>query len=110
MDKEPDNSLFRNDASGMARVLIGLFLASFQLAGVGLAKEKKTKDRVMSWVPPYAIEECRKNLDESFGGVGVKNGLTHLGLQFWVPTEEGGIKFVDRFKKIDDTMVALALD
>jgi hypothetical protein len=30
-------------------------------------------------------------LKESYQGVGMKDALTHLGLQFWVPTPEGGI-------------------
>jgi len=59
----------------------------------------------MSWVPPYAIEACRKNLNQSFDGVGVKNGLTHLGLQFWQPTKEGELKLVDQFKAIDEAAI-----
>ena len=54
----------------------------------------------MTWVPSYATEICRDRLDESFGEVGLKNGLTHMGLQFWRPTEEGRIGLVDDFKPI----------
>ena len=59
----------------------------------------------MTWVPPYATEICRDRLDESFGEVGLKNGLTHMGLQFWRPTEEGRIELVDDFKPIYDSTI-----
>ena len=87
-------------------VVIILFLVSLALSETGVAQDSSSKGRVMSWVPPYATEACRKNLDLSFDGVGVRDGLTHLGLQFWVPTEDGGLKFVDRFKTIDDATVS----
>ena len=59
----------------------------------------------MTWVPPYATEICKDRLDESFGEVGLKNGLTHMGLQFWRPTEEGRIGLVDDFKPIYDSTI-----
>ena len=59
----------------------------------------------MTWVPPYATEICKDRLDESFGEVGLKNGLTHMGLQFWRPTEEGRIELVDDFKPIYDSTI-----
>jgi GH18 family chitinase len=59
----------------------------------------------MTWGPPYATEICRDRLDESFGEVGLKNGLTHMGLQFWRPTEEGRIGLVDDFKPIYDSTI-----
>ena len=59
----------------------------------------------MTWVPSYATEICRDRLDESFGEVGLKNGLTHMGLQFWRPTEEGRIGLVDDFKPIYDSTI-----
>ena len=59
----------------------------------------------MTWVPPYATEICKDRLDESFGEFGLKNGLTHMGLQFWRPTEEGRIGLVDDFKPIYDSTI-----
>lgn len=59
----------------------------------------------MTWVPPYATSKCLDRLNESFGGVGMKNGLTHLGLQFWRPSEKGKIKLVGDFKPIDDATI-----
>ena len=35
----------------------------------------------------------------------MKNGLTHLGLQFWRPVENGKIQLVDNFKPIDDSTI-----
>jgi hypothetical protein len=59
----------------------------------------------MTWVPPYATSNCLDRLNESFDGVGMKNGLTHLGLQFWRPSEKGQIKLVNDFKPIDDATI-----
>ena len=59
----------------------------------------------MTWVPPYATSQCLDRLNESFGGIGMKNGLTHLGLQFWRPSDKGQIKLVDDFKPIDDATI-----
>jgi hypothetical protein len=59
----------------------------------------------MTWVPPYATSKCLDRLNESFGDMGMKNGLTHLGLQFWRPAEKGKIQLVDDFKPIDDSTI-----
>ena len=75
------------------------------LAGWLPAADLPGRRRVMTWVPPYGVAECRKRLEESFEGKGMKDGLTHLGLQFWSPTREGGLKLVDRFGAIDEATV-----
>jgi hypothetical protein len=59
---------------------------------------------VMTWVPPYAIEKCRARLQEDFDSVGPKDGLTHLGLQFWVPTPEGGLAKAPKYA-ISDAVI-----
>jgi Glycosyl hydrolases family 18 len=51
------------------------------------------KHPVMTWVPPYGIPKCKGRLNESFGGVQMADGLTHLGLQFWTPTKSGGVTY-----------------
>ena len=56
----------------------------------------------MTWVPSYATGTCLNRMNESFGDMGMKNGLTHLSLQFWRPAEKGKIKLVDDFTRIDD--------
>ena len=59
----------------------------------------------MTWVPPYATSICLDRLNESFEEMGMKNGLTHLSLQFWRPTIKGQIELVDNFKPIDDSTI-----
>ena len=37
------------------------------------------------WVPPYGISEAKENLERDFGGIKMKDAITALALQFWVP-------------------------
>jgi len=60
---------------------------------------------IMTWVPPYAIEKCRARLEENFDNVGPKDGLTHLALQFWVPTRSGGVEKTPKFGEISDATI-----
>ncbi len=83
-----------------------LCAVSFCQLGSGTAQELKKEARVMTWVPPYAVDTCRKRLDQSFDGVGMKDGLTHLGLQFWRPTKDGGLKLVEGFKPIAESTIS----
>jgi hypothetical protein len=39
---------------------------------------------VIAWVPPYSISACKTQLQKDFGGVGMKDGLTYLALQWWI--------------------------
>jgi hypothetical protein len=64
------------------------------------------KRPVMTWVPPYAVGKCKARLAESFEGVGMKDALTHLGLQFWVPTKDGGIARAGRTNETSDAAIA----
>ncbi|MFO7937006.1 MAG: glycosyl hydrolase family 18 protein [Kiritimatiellia bacterium] len=63
------------------------------------------KNRVMTWVPPYAVSQCSKRLNETYSGIGMKHGITHLGLQFWNPTSSGNIRYVTKFNTINDSTV-----
>jgi hypothetical protein len=56
---------------------------------------------VMTWVPPYAVGKSKARLNESFGGIGMKDGITDLGLQFWEPAPDGSS--VQRVERGDDT-------
>lgn len=56
---------------------------------------------VMTWVAPYAVTTSKERLAESFGGVGMKDGLTDLALQFWEPSADG--KSVARAQRGGDT-------
>jgi hypothetical protein len=62
---------------------------------------------VMTWVAPYAVAKSKARLDESFGGVGMKDGITDLGLQFWEPVADGnGLRRSER----GDTSDAVVLE
>lgn len=62
---------------------------------------------VMTWIPPYDIEKCRTRLQQDVDGLGPKDALTHLGLQFWVPTREGGLAKAPHYKVDDSTITAI---
>ena len=60
----------------------------------------------MTWVAPYAVEISKGRLNESFAGVGMKDGLTDLGLQFWQPTADGsGLQRSERGGDVSDASV-----
>jgi hypothetical protein len=63
---------------------------------------------VKTWVAPYAIPDSLARLKERYGGVkaGPRNALTHLGLQFWVPTQGGGVTRATRYGAISDATIA----
>ncbi len=51
-----------------------------------LAYMAATAGDVTFWVPPYGIKTCKKTVDSTdFGGLGMKDAITALALQFWVP-------------------------
>ena len=43
---------------------------------------------VMTWVPPYSIEQCKTAVQADFGVCDAKDGLTRVGLQFWTPNSD----------------------
>lgn len=76
------------------------FFAIFAIACGPLCAEvpppfPRITHRVMTWVPPYAVARCLQCLENATAAVGPKDGLTHLGLQFWMPTPIGGIERPD---------------
>lgn len=48
---------------------------------------------VIGWVPPYAVAACQTAVTADFGAYDAKDGLTRVGLQFWVPKTDGTIKY-----------------
>jgi hypothetical protein len=60
---------------------------------------------VMTWVPPYSIEKCRARLQQAVDGIGPKDGLTDLALQFWLPTVEGGVEKTSKYGAIKDSVI-----
>src|SRR5262249_29883877 len=62
---------------------------------------------VMTWIPPYSIDKCRTRLQQDVDGLGPKDALTHLGLQFWVPTRGGSVAKAPHYKIDDSTITAI---
>lgn len=64
----------------------GAFFVFFLLSSV-YARE------VLSWVPPYSISACYSTLTANFGAFSPKNVMTGVAMQFWRPTNTGGIVY-----------------
>ena len=100
--------IIRKRTSWFFLLAVKLLVISLPLFSLGTENARKHQAKikhVMTWVPPYATAKCKERLDESFKAVGMKDGLTHLGLQFWRPTKKGQIELVDNYKPIDDSTV-----
>jgi hypothetical protein len=61
---------------------------------------------IMTWVPPYAVARSKARLVESFDGAGMKDALTHMGLQFWKPTKDGGLARAGDTNATSDAAIA----
>jgi hypothetical protein len=83
-----------------AIVVLG-FVLGLLVAGPAAAERM-----VKTWVPPYAIVSSEARLAERYDGVGPADALTHLGLQFWVPTASGGLERSSRYGVISDGTIA----
>ncbi len=83
-----------------------LALAAFSLIAHTFAEFPEYSHPVMAWVPPYGVAKAKARLAESFGGVGMADGLTHLALQFWAPTKAGGIERVSKYGELSDATIA----
>ena len=65
------------------------------------------KHPVTIWVPPYAVDKSRVQIDTSYENIGAKDSITHLALQFWVPTLQGGVAKVGYLQDRDKTIADL---
>ena len=54
--------------------------------------------RVMTWVPVYGINNCKTLMNDSEKSIWLKNGLSHVGLQFWVPGDNGDVNFLTNYQ------------
>ncbi|MCC7195829.1 MAG: hypothetical protein IT356_09765 [Gemmatimonadaceae bacterium] len=61
---------------------------------------------VMSWVPPYQLDQSRQALLHRAGAITADQWLTRMGLQFWLPTEDGGVRYVTHEEPVSDSVVA----
>ena len=90
----------------LALVLTSILTAHWTVGAQATNSFPQFKHPVMTWIPPYAADKCKARLSESFDGVGMKDALTHLGLQFWVPTRDGGIARAGRTNETSDAVIA----
>ena len=100
--------------AGHLGFLLGLVTTTAVLQAAPLTRESVRAETlkpayqrpVMTWVPPYAVGGSKARLEQSFGGAGMKDALTHLGLQFWKPTKEGGLIHAGRANEVNDAVIA----
>lgn len=52
----------------------------------------------MTWIPVYGIDNCKAMMNDATRSEWIKNGITHIGLQFWVPGDEGAVVFATDYQ------------
>lgn len=65
---------------------------------------------VMTWMPPYSRDVSWARLQASYAGAGPATALTHLGLQLWTPSRDGGLERPTKFGAISDAEVKRYVD
>jgi hypothetical protein len=53
---------------------------------------------VMTWVPVYGITGAKNILNNATYSEWIKNGVSHIGLQLWVPGDNGAVSFVTDYQ------------
>lgn len=81
------------------RVVTAVALACAAFAGAAslpasaaVSPDTTSPRLVMTWMPSYAIDASETQLKRMYSGAGPSNALSHLGLQFWLPTAAGGLQ------------------
>lgn len=64
----------------------------------------KPAAHIMSWVPPYNLDASKQALLHRAGDITADQWLTRMGLQFWVPTETGGVRYVTHEQPMHDSI------
>jgi len=59
---------------------------------------------ITSWVAPYAVAKTKAALESNDGA---KANITHLGLQFWLPTTEGKAKLIEMDEVTEAAIIEL---
>ncbi len=54
--------------------------------------------QVMSWIPVYGIGSVKSMMNDATKSEWLKNGVTHIGLQFWVPGDNGKVVFATDYQ------------
>jgi hypothetical protein len=61
---------------------------------------------ITTWIPPYRLEQSRKSLQYKAGPITADQWITRIGLQFWLPTPEGNLRFAERGEHLGPNDVA----
>src|SRR5215207_9809734 len=93
-------------------VSISLFICLLLVVGCATSAEPTQppnkfgayKRPVMTWVPPYAVSKAKEKLTSDLG---MADAITHLGLQFWMPTKTGGVEFAPFPEATDASVIEL---
>jgi len=89
-------------------VLAFLLGAMLQPASAQFGNPSKPVDlprKVITWVPPYGIAQVQARLPALYSGAGPRTALTHLALQFWVPTSAGALARSSRYTTITNAHI-----
>lgn len=91
------------------RLLVAAAIAWFAVGTLhASAEEMKAAAqprKVITWVAPYGIDASWTMLRTNYNKLGPGKGITHLALQFWVPTETGGLARATRYGMITDQAI-----
>lgn len=105
----PLPNMLKRAKSFVPRHLSLAVLIAFAGLGAGAValtpSEAQAQGEVMSWVPPYQLDRSRQALLHTAGGVTAEQWLTRMGLQFWVPTAKGEVRYVTHESPMDDSLV-----
>src|SRR4051794_3404538 len=67
---------------------------------------KPSARSIMTWVPPYQTARSEARIRGANPSPGPADVLTHVGLQFWVPTAEGPVHRVTHYDRLTDELIA----
>jgi len=59
----------------------------------------------MTWIPAYGIAKAKVRLNQQSTEAGPASAITHLALQFWTPTVDGGVAQVTKFGLMSDAII-----
>lgn len=69
--------------------------------GAGGSTTVSSGASVLTWVPPYHVNEAKQVLSMSFGNLGAADGISQIALQFWLTN--GGSLNLDQVNESDIT-------
>src|SRR5687767_7771869 len=94
------------------RAILGLLLCgglsarTQEAAPAGAAPTFKAGRPVITWIPPYATGNTKARLRDQPPDRDPASALTHLALQFWVPTAAGEVRRATYYDRLTDELIA----